>query len=556
MDLKLDHMKTMIIISVLVCYTIAGYSKDPDQNTSGTGFDATPTSDVFRSTYGVSSGVSDFSGTSIQQTTDGGFISTGYTSNFGAGNEDIYLLKTSSTGDIQWTASFGGPAADDGNFVVQTSDGGYAITGVTSSFGGRYIFLLKTDQNGTLTWTKVYGSSTIGSNSSASSLQQTDDGGFLLAGNTSNFGAGMDDFYLLKTDSNGNLLWTKTYGGLMNDDATFAAQTSDGGYIIAGTTSSFGNQMGNILLVKTDGNGGVLWAKVYDSDLNDALEKGFSVKETTDYGYIIAGSLVSTSEGVNALLIKTDVTGQIQWFNIFNNVADGSDLIFTSTKQLSDGGFIATGYIDNFSTGYDNFYLLRTSSNGNMLWTRTYGSTSNDVANCVGLTNDGGFILAGKSVGSLGNKYLSVIKTDSGGNTTCDQFVSDITLRTDINIFANDVIPMVSSGGMFHTVSVVSASGGTILNVCGFFGVGDLTNQGNKVTVYPNPSPSNVTFHLESNEQNPVLHIYDMTGLQIVQITFSGKEIVLGQSDLPEGMYFFRIQSNGGLVGSGKFIIE
>lgn len=549
-------MKTIIIISVFALCTIACFGKDPGAGTSRSGINTAPSTEVFRSSYGTLTGISNFSGSCIQQTSDGGFISTGYTSTFGAGNNDIYLLKTTSIGTIQWTKIFGSPYADNGNFVVQTSDGGYAIAGVTNSTGGEYISLIKTDPSGTLTWSKVYGSATSGSDASAASLLQTSDGGFILAGYTSNYGAGSDDFYLLKTDMNGNIVWTKTYGGGMNDDAYAVAQTYDGGFIIAGTTSSFGNSMGDILLVRTDANGVVLWAKTYDSNLTDAMESGLSVNETGDHGYIIAGSLTSSSDGVNAVLIRTDMNGTIQWANVFNNEADGSDMIFTSARQLADGGVIATGYIDDFTSGYDQFFLVRTGTAGNLLWTKTYGSDAMDIANYVDQAGDGGYILAGLTTASPGNKYLSVVKTDTGGNTSCNVFVSSISLRTDITINAQDMMPVVSTGGMAHTASVATTSGGVQLNVCGFFGIGNLTNQDNKVTAFPNPSSSNVTIQLADEVPNPVLMIYDIAGTLVLQTTFTGEQIVLDRSDLPSGMYFYRVLNNNDLVGSGKIIME
>ncbi|MCG2676856.1 hypothetical protein L6304_06800, partial [bacterium] len=141
--------------------------------------------------------------------------------------------------DTLWTKTYGGKGFDEGSSVQQTSDGGYIIAGCTGSFAGRWldVYLVRTDANGNALWTKTYGGKDI---DGGSSVQQTSDGGYIIAGYTESFGAGGQDVYLIRTDANGNALWTKTYGGKDNDGGSSVQQTSDGGYIIAGCTGSFG----------------------------------------------------------------------------------------------------------------------------------------------------------------------------------------------------------------------------------------------------------------------------------------------------------------------------
>jgi len=152
---------------------------------------------------------------SVKQTYDGGYIVAGYTASFGAGGFDIFLIKTDASGNVQWAKTYGGTSDDVAFSVQQTSDGGYIVAGAAASFGvGVDIFLIKTDANGNVQWAKTYGGT---STDLAESVRQTSDGGYIVAGHTYSFGAGGRDIFLIKTDANGNIIWAKTYGGTSDD---------------------------------------------------------------------------------------------------------------------------------------------------------------------------------------------------------------------------------------------------------------------------------------------------------------------------------------------------
>jgi len=204
-------------------------------------------------TYG---GTNNDWGASVQHTTDGGYIIAGITSSFGNGDEDVLLTKTDGNGIELWTKTFGGTNSDGAHSVQQTTDGGFIITGATESFGlgngTGDVYLIKTDENGIELWTKTFG----GTNAEeGNSVQQTTDGGYIIAGHTNSFGNGQRDVYLIKTDENGDSLWTRTCGGIEEDEGHSIQQTTDGGYIITGITESFGNGIYDVYLIKTDGNG-------------------------------------------------------------------------------------------------------------------------------------------------------------------------------------------------------------------------------------------------------------------------------------------------------------
>jgi hypothetical protein len=193
-------------------------------------------------------------GLSLIQTSDGGYAIAGYTPSFGAGGGDVYVVKLDANGNLQWTKTIGGPKDDQGFSLIQTSDGGYAIAGATQSFGaGEWdVYVVKLDAKGNLQWTKTIGGP---ASEEGYSLIQTSDGGYAIAGSTSSFGAGAKDVYVVKLDAKGNLQWTKTIGGPKGEWGSSLIQTSDGGYAIAGVTSSFGAGDEDVYVFKLDKNG-------------------------------------------------------------------------------------------------------------------------------------------------------------------------------------------------------------------------------------------------------------------------------------------------------------
>ena len=203
-----------------------------------TAFALEPGDTLWTRTYG---GVDDDIGYSVQQTSDGGYFVAGYTGVYP--QYDFYLVKTDPDGDTLWTRTYGGSGYDKAHCGVQTSDGGYMVAGGTQSFGaGDWdVYLVKTDGNGDSLWTRTYGGDRW---DWARSIQQTSDGGYIIAGLTQSFGAGWNDVWILKTDANGDTLWTRTCGGSDQDYGAFVLQTTDGGYIVAGYTISLEQAVG------------------------------------------------------------------------------------------------------------------------------------------------------------------------------------------------------------------------------------------------------------------------------------------------------------------------
>ncbi|MCD4702169.1 MAG: hypothetical protein K8S24_09980 [Candidatus Aegiribacteria sp.] len=351
--------------------------------------------------------VSPDEGYSVRQTTDGGYIVTGVTVSFGAGSADLYLIKTNSIGDTLWTKTFGGVSIDWGESVNQTTDGGYIITGATQSFGAGSadVYLIKTDANGNTLWTTTIGGA---DDDEGYSVQQTTDGGYIITGSTQSFGAGSADVYLIKTDASGDTLWTTTIGGVDSDIGGFVQQTTDEGYILTGFTNSYGAGSDDVYLIKTDSSGNTLWTKTYGGADSD---HGYYVQQTTDGGYILAGYAESIGAGGNDVyLIKTTSCGSVLWEKTFGGT--GND-VGESVQQTTDGGYILTGFTNSYGAGSYDVYLIKTNSSGDTLWTKTIGGAEYDRCNSVQQTTDGGYILGGLTVSyGAGSSDVYLIKLD------------------------------------------------------------------------------------------------------------------------------------------------
>jgi len=295
--------------------------------------------------------------------------------------------------------------------VIIAADGGYLLAGNTDSkgAGGLDAYLIKTDANGNLQWDKTFGGS---ANDNASALTIAPDGGYLLAGSTTSKGAGERDAYLIKTDANGNLQWDKTYGGSGSDFAFAIEIAPDGGYLLAGETRSKGAGSADAYLIKTDANGNLQWDKTFgDSEFDSVVD----IATRADGGYVLAGrTSIKGAENSDAYLIKTDGNGNLQWEKTYGGAS--FDLAYALTIA-PDGGYLLAG--STISKGAGNFdaYLIKTDANGNLQWDKTYGGSEDDIAHALTIAPDGGYLLTG-STRSKGAGFDDawLIKTDANGN--------------------------------------------------------------------------------------------------------------------------------------------
>jgi len=304
---------------------------------------------------------------SIQQTSDGGYVVAGYTVPFGASYMDAWVLKLDGKGKVQWQKTYGGTSNDVAQSIQQTSDGGYIVAGITQSFGVVFVaaWVFKLDANGNVQWQKTYGGGDL---DRANSIQQTSDGGYVVAGWTSSFGAGGYDAWLFKLDANGNVQWQKAYGGTGDDFANSIQQTSDSGYVVAGWTSSFGAGYADAWLFKLDANGNVQWQKAYGGTGNDYAQ---SIQQTSDGEYVVAVKTGAFGAGWDAWVFKLDANGNVQW----QTLDEMTDSIPYSIQQTTDSGYIVAG-----SAGW-TLVTLKLDANGEILGCNAMGASSATVNN-------------------------------------------------------------------------------------------------------------------------------------------------------------------------------
>jgi hypothetical protein len=390
----------------------------------------------------------------IRQTADGGYIVTGIADSFDGditGHHllwDCWLVKLSSAGTIEWQKCYGGSGEDEAFYVEQTTDGGYVVAGlsesldgdVTGNHGGWDYWIFRTDSTGNLLWQKSLGGTGV---EGAASLQQTPDGGYIVTGYSQSTDGdvsgnhGVSDVWLVKLDGSGSLQWQKSYGGSNSDAASAIQLTGDGGYIIAGGTSSNDGDVtgyhggGDVWLVKTDSTGNIQWQKCLGGSGDDYAN---SLNKTNDGGYILAGRSSSNdgdatgNHGSNDYwLIKTDSAGNIQWQkSLGGSGSEGAH----SCQQTADGGYVITG--GSFSNdgdvsgnhGAGDYWVAKTDSAGNIQWQKCFGGTGNDFSNSIIQPADGGYLIAGTAYSVDGD----VAANHDTSGTSSDYWLSNFRL--------------------------------------------------------------------------------------------------------------------------------
>jgi len=341
------------------------------------------------------------------QASDGGYAILGDTNSFGAGGSDFWLIKTDADGNMQWNKTYGGALAESSGDMCLTNDNGYAMSGYTQSLGagGQDFWLVKVDASGNEQWNQTYGGT---GNEYAYHVIQTLDGGYALLGQTSSFGAGGNDFWLVKTNSTGQMEWNMTYGGTGGDTGIHVIQTEDEGYALVGTTNSLGAGSNDAWFIKTDAAGQVQWNMTYGGT---GVEFGQCLEQTSDGGYAIA--CITTSFGAGSLdfwFVKLDSSGNAEWNMTYGGTGSDGPTHFIQTV---DGGYAITGFT---TTSDQNASLIKTDEFGNLEWNQTYGGTGTEVAYALLETSDGGYLLTinTNSFGAGGND-IWLVKTDELG---------------------------------------------------------------------------------------------------------------------------------------------
>lgn len=430
-------------------------------------------------------GCPDF-GLSLDTTVDGGYILLGHTQNFGALVQDMYLIKVDSLGSLQWQKLFGGAGLDFGQCIRQTADKGFILCGFTNSSGagGYDIYLVKTDSLGNFQWQQTYGGN---SDDYGYCVKQTSDNGYIICGSTKSFGSGNIDAILIKTDSSGNQQWSKYYGGTGNDGVYSLDITNDGGYMLAGYTYNFGALSDDAMLIKTDSSGNQQWLKIYGGTNSDRV---LSVKQCPDKGYCAAGYTNSFGNGSSDMyLIRTDSAGNMGYYKTYGGIQ--TEKAYSIDVAL-DKGFILAGQTNSFGAGNDDMYIVKTDSVGNMDWQKFFGGAENDEGFTVKATDDKSYI-------AIGNTYS--FSYNSG--------YSDVYL-----------VKMDSTG---YAV-----------------GVNEFNKNGINISIYPNPTKGKLFIESMDNEAEfiSVINIYGQT---VYQRAISRGQTEIDISDFANGFYLFKV---------------
>ena len=348
---------------------------------------------------------------SINQTVDGGFILTGRTKSYGKGNFDVWLIKADGNGSEIWNRTYGGPSDDYALGVIQATDNGYVIIGSTASYGNgnNDVWLIKVDPDGNEIWNRTYGG---GDTDNGRAIEETLDGGFILTGGTYSYSNGENDVWIIKTDSEGNEVWNRTYGGNSFDWGESVIKTSNGGYLIAGDTLSYGMGQYDIWLIKINEEGVEQWNKTYGGNIWDQV---YTIQQTDDDGFIFIGYTSSYGAGqYDIWLIKTDSNGNILWARTYG----GRDVdIGYSVQQTNDGKYILVGFTRSYGVGSYDLWLIKTDENGIREWNQTYGGRDWDEGWSVKELPNGGYVTCGctRSYGA-GNYDVWLFKTNAVGD--------------------------------------------------------------------------------------------------------------------------------------------
>jgi hypothetical protein len=387
-------------------------------------------------TYG---GASNEYAYSIIQTSDGGYA-------MGTGHS---FVKTDSVGNIEWSRTYRG--TNNALWVIQTFDGGYALAGTNQSdpppgiAPNTEFSLVKTDSAGNEQWRRVYGGH---NNQYASCVIQTSDGGYAIVGVT--YAAGPGNGWFVKTDFEGNIEWDRTYGLIEIAGWSSVIQTSDGGYALTGMISdSFGTAGIDAWLVKTDSNGNTQWSRTYGETNNDIAYK---VIQTSDGGYALAGvTNLYGAEGSDAWLVKIDSIGNTQWSRTYGG-AGNDDL--RSIIPTSDGGYALGGTTDSYGAGGSDAWFIKTDLIGNIEWNRTYGGIENDDLRSIIPTSDGGYALAGSttSYGAGGSDaWFIKVPADSPPQTIHDY--DDLWHTSDFTIGLSAIDDFTSVSQIYYRIN-------------------------------------------------------------------------------------------------------
>lgn len=507
-------MKNLLYLLLLISGFVITYAQSPNIMWQKT-FGGTDQEEIF----------------DIETTSDGGFITTGYTGSANGdvtinhGVQDIWVVKTDASGNIQWQKTFGGSALDRAFSIRQTSDSGYIVIGytgstdgdITGNHGEEDLWIIKLDPTGNIQWQKTFGGT---DNEEGNNIQQTSDGGYIAIGAASSTDGdvtdnqGLRDMWILKLDATGNIQWQKTFGSLYDDDGSQIRQTPDGNYIAIGTYNFLPGNTSDFWVLKLDPSGNIIWQKMMGGS---SRETPYDIQITNDGGYIMTG-YTQSSDG--------DVTG---------------------------------------SHGQGEVWTVKLNSLGNIEWEKTFGGTSSDYGEAIKQTLDGGYIIAGIAqsangdvIGNHGIHDFWLIKTDVSGNIQWQKTLGGSSMDTARDIVQTSDDSYVVVGGTFSTNGDVVGNHGSLDGWIVKLKTDQLSIQENNINspilLYPNPAKE--SFYLSNLPGEATVHITEMSGRKILTQKYNEKKVSVSTHQFINGVYMIQVEHQGKIILSDKLIIR
>lgn len=528
----------------------------------------------------------------VVQTTDNNYYLSGYIEG-GFGFVDHVIMKVDRAGDIIWAKHFGGVEADELREVTITADGGVLVSGYNASHGAgaKDVQAIKFFSNGNVDWARTYGK--VWEDFLATSILISD-GNYLLVGATDVSGSYSIRPLLIKIDTNGIIIWSKVYSGFSEDWTRFAIETNGGGFLIAGDTRSYGlGGSQDIYIIKTDAAGEVVWAKAFGG-IGD--EKGYGVLQDSEGNYVIAGFTNSFGfGGYDAFLMKVDGNGLLQWFHTYGG--QQNDYAF-KIKETPDGGYALLGSRSSNSLGGEDVYLIKTDNDGNSGCDFTTPNVNVfDIVNLV--SSD--YSLSTGSIISVADLPLTVITPNTAVNFYCGiipveliEFTgfaegNDVVLNWSTATETNNMgfrinrdgeeigfIPgagtktesqnysfadeNIENGTYLYSLIQIDYDGTTenvgVVEII----INNTPNEYSLLQNFPNPfNPSTIISFTVPERIMVVLKVYDVLGTEVAELINDIKspgryEVEFNSNGLPSGIYFYTVQA-GKFIDSKKMIL-
>lgn len=500
----------------------------------------------FQHIYG---GVNHERGQTLLETYNNRYLFNGATTSYGQGSADAIMIKTDNAAQILWAKVYGLSDFDNSEFAIESPDGGYvgvgrSTTAIGSGFTDAWIF--KTDSNGVLQWSKAYGNN--GTNDGF--VQAINSiGGFTFVGNTRSIGAGSDDVFLVHTDLNGDTIFTRSYGTPELEIGIGVIQTANGDYVICGRQVVFTNGIpeSDGVILRTDINGNLLWSKLYGDSLWEEFQ---SIREMPNGDLVIAGSTVSFGAGdYDILVVRTDANGQL-----ISDYAYGGPKTDAAYNLIvnPDLSMVLSGYTEGLGYGHrtngddsTNVFLLKVQEDGTLDWMMTYGDGLLDEAYRSAKTSDGGYMISGYTTDYTpqDSTQMLFVKTDANGLSGCHEqpvtpiFNSVLMHDTLAGFLQSSVVNVSNANSIELTINPINN------DACLFASIND-SQQLDNISVFPNPFTNQLVVDFKANKVS-TLCLSDIQGRIVICKNVSNqKEFTFDTSSLESGIYFLKISSS------------